>query len=350
MHACNLQSSFANTRALSLISAMRRRTVRSQPERSAAAGTAESTTPGVRAPHPRCHRCCGRGCYCCATITLVVLAAAVLPPLLMGPAVVLGAVRAKVHDIILETCADAHKPSFDVNATLPWATAFRAQWRTIREELHRWERGGGRAPQFRRVDPLQEDQDPSGGWSTLWLKVYGAETEAAGHFPRTMRALRHTPASSAMFSILQPGQGLRVHRGDLKAVLRYHLALEVPPPGAGESDLTQLLVLSVAQKLFYDEQEEITYDHFQWREGEDLLFDDTFIHFVTNERTTARRVVLFVDVPRTDCGVFVGGTFHLALHYGLRFIYPRIAHIIARANEQSKGPRAVANVRRGERS
>ena len=312
---------------------MRHRAVRSQAERSAA-GTIESTTNGLHIHRP--NSCRRHSCYCCAVITLVVLAAALLLPLLLGTSAVLGLVRTKLNNIILSKCVDAYKPSFDVNTTLSWAPALRAQWRAIRDELHNWEREGRRAPQFKQVDPLQEHQDPGGAWSTLWLKVYGAETDVAAHFPRTMRALRRTTASSAMFSILQPGQGLHVHRGDLKAVLRYHLALEVPLPDVGESDLTQLLVLSVAKKLFYGEKEEITYDHFQWREGEDLLFDDTFIHFVTNERTTARRVVLFVDVPRTDCGVFVGGTFHFALHHVLRFVYPRIAHIIARANEQTK--------------
>ena len=137
-----------------------------------------------------------------------------------------------------------------------------------------------------------------------------------------------------MFSILRPGQGIMAHRGDLKAVLRYHVALEVPPPAAGETELTQLLALSVAQKVFYTTAEPLMFDHFAWEEGADLLFDDTFIHFVTNERTTGRRAVLFVDVPRSDCGVVLNGALHFALHHVLRFV-PRIAAIIRRANEHN---------------
>ena len=68
-----------------------------------------------------------------------------------------------------------------------------------------------------------------GCWRTLWLLVYGRETVVAADFPRTVGLLRSTPATTAMFSILQPGCSIDSHQGENKAVRRYHLGIEVPP-------------------------------------------------------------------------------------------------------------------------
>ena len=61
---------------------------------------------------------------------------------------------------------------------------------------------------------------------------------------------------------------------------------------------------------------------FQWSNGSDLLFDDTFPHEVVNERTSGRRVVLFVDVVRQDCARHVNWALPLlsrALGYTAHF-------------------------------
>ncbi len=72
---------------------------------------------------------------------------------------------------------------------------------------------------------------------------------------------------------------LAPHAGPQRAVLRYQLGLVVPEPEACE--------LRVAGTLA------------RWREGEGMLWDDTFEHSAAN-RGTRPRVVLFLDVQRRD--------------------------------------------------
>jgi beta-hydroxylase len=83
---------------------------------------------------------------------------------------------------------------------------------------------------------------------------------------------------TAMFSILSPRKHIPPHNGPYKGVLRYHLGLLVPEP-------EDQLGISVGGQVA------------QWREGESLVFDDTFEHFVWNN-TDGTRVVLFLDVVR----------------------------------------------------
>ena len=67
----------------------------------------------------------------------------------------------------------------------------------------------------------------------LALAARTAWTRVAAAFPTTMRLLDGSRASSVMFSILAPGCAIDEHRGENKAVLRYHLGVEIPPPTAG---------------------------------------------------------------------------------------------------------------------
>ena len=117
-------------------------------------------------------------------------------------------------------------PVLDADA-LPWADEVRLRWREIRDELHAYERSGGRVPNFHELEPQQLAFAREGNWWTLWLLVYGQPTELAARFPQTMAILHAAGiASSIMFSILPVGYGVSAHRGPFKGVLRYHLALE----------------------------------------------------------------------------------------------------------------------------
>ena len=82
-----------------------------------------------------------------------------------------------------------------------------------------------------------------------------------------------------MFSILEPGKHIPRHIGFFKGVLRYHLALEVPDEG-------ECYILVGGEK-------------YSWKEGEDVLFDDTYLHEVWN-KSSKQRVVLFCDVLRDE--------------------------------------------------
>ena len=61
-----------------------------------------------------------------------------------------------------------------------------------------------------------------------------------------------------------------------------------------------------------------------------MLFDDTFQHEVISRRTSGRPVVLFVDVPRNDCGVAL----NLLLRLVVRVVgnTPRIEQLFTEVN------------------
>jgi beta-hydroxylase len=117
------------------------------------------------------------------------------------------------------------------------------------------------------------------GWKRFYLKWYGqAHPSAERLCPRTVALLRELPGvSAAMYATLPPGAVLNPHRDPYAGSLRYHLGLATP-----NDDGCFILV---------DGQP------YSWRDGEDVVFDETFIHTAEN-RTHAQRLILFCDVER----------------------------------------------------
>jgi hypothetical protein len=81
----------------------------------------------------------------------------------------------------------------------------------------------------------------------------------------------------AMFALLPGGSHLNPHRDPFAGSLRYHLGLSTP-----NSDDC---------RIFVDGQV------YAWRDGEDVMFDETYVHWVKNE-TDKTRVILFCDIER----------------------------------------------------
>jgi beta-hydroxylase len=81
-----------------------------------------------------------------------------------------------------------------------------------------------------------------------------------------------------MFASLDAGGRLVRHRDPYAGSLRYHLGL-VTPTHPGEC------------RIFVDGQP------YTWRDGEDVLFDETFLHYAENT-TDQTRIILFCDVER----------------------------------------------------
>ena len=82
----------------------------------------------------------------------------------------------------------------------------------------------------------------------------------------------------AMFANLPSGGKLVQHRDPYAGSLRDHLGLVVPKT-PGEC------------RIFIDGEA------YSWREGEDLLFDETYLHYAENT-TSDDRIILFCDVER----------------------------------------------------
>jgi beta-hydroxylase len=90
--------------------------------------------------------------------------------------------------------------------------------------------------------------------------------------------LRKIPSvKAAMFAELPPGSRLGRHRDPFAGSLRYHLGLVT----ANDPDC----YLDVDGERYF------------WRDGEDVVFDETYLHYAEN-KTGVDRIILFCDIER----------------------------------------------------
>jgi beta-hydroxylase len=80
-----------------------------------------------------------------------------------------------------------------------------------------------------------------------------------------------------MFTMLPPGGKLGQHRDPFAGALRYHLGIDTP-----NSDDCWIRI---------DDQ------FHSWRDGQGIVFDETFIHSAKND-TDHERIILFCDITR----------------------------------------------------
>ena len=151
-------------------------------------------------------------------------------------------------------------------------------WQMIREEaLKLFDEGHIRAAA--KYNDLGFNSFFRRGWKRFYLKWYDAPLESAMALcPRTVKLVQSIPTiNGAMFAMLPAGGDLGRHRDPFAGSLRYHLGLVTP-----NSD---------ACRIWVDGEE------YSWRDGEAVMFDETFIHWAEN-RTDVDRLILFADVER----------------------------------------------------
>ena len=174
-------------------------------------------------------------------------------------------------------------PMVDVDKHFEGHKLLKDNWKVIQEELIEVLRNENDIPKFHEVDKIQRfisDKDKS-AWRVFMFKAYDNWQEAnCAKAPKTTELMKKIPGiTTAMFSILGPNKHIPPHNGFYKGVYRYHLGLIIPKEG-------ECYIVNGGQR--YD-----------WVEGEDVLFDDTYKHAVWN-KTEETRVVLFCDIFRTD--------------------------------------------------
>ncbi len=169
-------------------------------------------------------------------------------------------------------------PFFDRTA-FPWTLAIEAGWKDVRSELDHVLRYVDDIPNFQDISEENRAITDDDRWKTFFFRAWGVRiTSNCERCPKTAALLERIPGvTSAFFSIMMPRKYLPPHRGPYAGVLRYHLGLLVPDPSGCR--------IRVADQIGH------------WREGESLIFDDTFEHEVWND-TDHVRVVLFVDIVR----------------------------------------------------
>jgi len=170
-----------------------------------------------------------------------------------------------------------NRPFVDVSQ-FPELKPLQDNWRMIREEaLKLFEDGHIRAAAG--YNDLGFNSFFRRGWKRFYLKWYDAPLESAMALcPRTVKLMQSIPTiNGAMFAMLPAGGDLGRHRDPFAGSLRYHLGLVTP-----NSD---------ACRIWVDGEE------YSWRDGEAVMFDETFIHWAEN-RTDVDRLILFADVER----------------------------------------------------
>lgn len=120
-------------------------------------------------------------------------------------------------------------------------------------------------------------------WRMATLRAYSFDyPENLARMPLMADFLkRHPRVVSATISVFPAGKHLRPHRGPFKAVWRYHLAYLVDDLGEGRTSCE----LKIDGTRYYLGQ------------GDDLLWDDTYMHEAIN-RSDKPRIVLLLDVYR----------------------------------------------------
>lgn len=172
---------------------------------------------------------------------------------------------------------------FDIDETYPSLRALDRQYPTIRQELVSLLADKPEIPRYHDLDAMQtyisNTVDADKNWKIFYLYAMGEKPGANREkCPTTAATLDQIPGLfQAFFSILEGGKSVPAHCGPYRGYIRYHLGLVVPkenPPSLRLKDQT-----------------------YTWKEGESILFDDSWDHEVIN-RCAEDRVVLIVDVRR----------------------------------------------------
>lgn len=177
----------------------------------------------------------------------------------------------------------APQPVFDLNSQ-SWSQELCARSKIIKQELERYLQ----RHRTEVVPYLDQGYAENAGFSQLagstnWGAVHlyqdgKLNEDTAQHFSETLESLETAPLYGldhrpfeVFFSLLKPGQTIPPHYGLSNHSLTVHLPLL----------LSEQSYLEVAQQQF------------QWRIGELLAFDDSFIHAAANNGKNERVVLIF---------------------------------------------------------
>ena len=160
----------------------------------------------------------------------------------------------------------------------PELQAVTRRWRDIRDEATALRDGGGIVAATGAND-IGFHTFFKRGWRRFYLAWYGRPLPSAlAACPKTCAILAEAPSiRGAMFAFLPAGGQLGRHRDPFAGALRFHLGLATPnDPGCWI---------------------EVDGERVWWRDGEGVLFDETYVHEARNE-TAEDRLILLCDVER----------------------------------------------------
>lgn len=186
-------------------------------------------------------------------------------------------IMAPYNVLVYARSAVPNRPMLD-RKDFPELKILRDNWQVIRDEAKALFDTG----QIRFIDNSQDiafNTFKRTGWTRFHLKWYrDFLPSAVGTCPKTVALLRQTPSvKAAMFAVLAPNSRLGEHRDPFAGSVRYHLGLVTP----NSEDCC----------IWVDGERHV------WHDGDDVLFDETYIHWAKNTSDQSR-IILFADVER----------------------------------------------------
>lgn len=162
--------------------------------------------------------------------------------------------------------------------SFPELETLKHNWLLIREEAQQLYDQGyiGSSEQY---DDIGFNSFFRRGWKRFYLKWYqDPPNSALSLCPKTTALIQQIPSiNAAMFALLPKQSFLYPHRDPYAGSLRYHLGLITP-------NSEHCCIYIDGHKYF-------------WRDGEAVMFDETFIHSAENN-TDQDRIILFCDIKR----------------------------------------------------
>lgn len=182
-----------------------------------------------------------------------------------------------VNSLMYAFSAVPNRPYLDPEM-FPQLKELKDNWEVFREEGLALQEGG-EVKASQQLDDVGFNSFFRRGWKRFYLTWYGKALPSAETLcPRSVAILKAMPGlKGAMFAMLPSGGELSRHRDPFAGSLRYHLGLSTP-----NSDDC---------RIYVDGQP------YAWRNGEHVLFDETFIHWARND-TDQDRLILFCDIER----------------------------------------------------
>ena len=184
---------------------------------------------------------------------------------------------APINALLYAFSAVPNRPFLDVRQ-FPELDRLRENWQTIRDEgLALFDEGHIKAAA--KYNDVGFKSFFRTGWKRFYLKWYDTPLASAEALcPKTVALVQSIPSiHGAMFAVLPPGGTLVRHRDPYAGSLRYHLGLVTPNADSC--------------RIFVDGEP------YFWKDGEDVMFDETYIHYAEN-KSDVTRIILFCDVER----------------------------------------------------
>lgn len=232
---------------------------------------------------------------------------------------------------VFESPSHWRKPTLSIEEVFPRHKEFEAHWKEIRDEAIAASAENSSIIQpYQNISPrgvksLVNYAKEVGGkpnvdyWKTVILRFYSQEyAPVHAACPKTMAILKKFPEIDiAMFSVMEAGATIPVHRGILRSVLRFHMGLVVPgydldgTPNEPFYNETQGQVSIIIGEDLSKQYGAIRGSkptqmikvggsylkeptkRYYWKPGKGWLFDDTYAHSVINHHPSKRRRIVF---------------------------------------------------------